>query len=307
MPPKRYYSLLSPTIDIVFKMLLTRKNSGPLLLDLVNTIIKPKNPFVSLEVMNPEIPLEDTDHKEIALDILATTAAGDKVQIEMQARNHAYFRERAFYYATRLHSSQLTRGEAYGELRATYCIYFLKFNQFDCQGLDQFAHIFTMREENTGIKLTDHLEIHFIELLKFRKLLMKKAHGSGDEHLDNWLQFLLNPSDKSMERIIMKDPIIKDAMTHLNDISSDARARERARAREKSEHDWASMMADARRAGLAEGEAKGKAEGEAKGKVEVLKSLLKNPVTAGLLDAELAALVSLPLELIAEVRASLRS
>jgi flagellar biosynthesis/type III secretory pathway protein FliH len=109
-----------------------------------------------------------------------------------------------------------------------------------------------------------------------------------------------------MERIIMKDPIIKDAITHLNDISSDARARERARAREKSEHDWASMMADARRAGLAEGEAKGKAEGEAKGKVEVLKSLLKNPVTAGLLDAELAALVSLPPELIAEVRASLR-
>ncbi len=108
----------------------------------------------------------------------------------------------------------------------------------------------------------------------------------------------------------MKDPIIKDAMTHLNDISSDARARERARAREKSEHDWASMMADARRAGLAEGEANGKAEGKAKGKaeakVEVLKSLLMNPVTAGLLDAELAALVSLPLELIAEVRASLR-
>ena len=108
----------------------------------------------------------------------------------------------------------------------------------------------------------------------------------------------------------MKDPIIKDAMTHLNDISSDARARERARVREKSEHDWASMMADARRAGLAEGEAKGrvegKAEGEAKGKVEVLKSLLQNPVTAALPNSELAALVSLPLELIAEVRASLR-
>ncbi len=62
------------------------------------------------------------------------------------------------------------------------------------------------------------------------------------------------------------------------------------------------MMADGRRAGLAEGEAKG----EAKGKVEVLRSLLQNPVTAGLQDAELAALVSLPLELIAELRASLR-
>jgi hypothetical protein len=35
----------------------------------------------------------------------------------------------------------------------------------------------SLPEENTGIKLTDHLEIHFIELLKFRKLLMKNANG----------------------------------------------------------------------------------------------------------------------------------
>ena len=106
---------------------------------------------------------------------------------------------------------------------------------------------------------------------------------------------------QSIERIITKDAIIKDAMSHLNDISSDARARERARVREKSEHDWASMMADALRAGLAEGQAEGKAEG----KIEVLKSLLKNPVTTALPDFELAELVSLPLELVAQVRASM--
>jgi hypothetical protein len=44
-------------------------------------------------------------------------------------------------------------------------------------------------------------------------------------------------------------------MKRLKDISSDDYARERAHARERAEHDWASMLSDARREGLAEGKA----------------------------------------------------
>ena len=67
------------------------------------------------------------------------------------------------------------------------------------------------------------------------------------------------------------DPIIKDAMKHLIDLSEDSEARELVRIREKAEHDWASGMATARKAGLKKGLARGLKKGRAEGEVEGLK------------------------------------
>jgi predicted transposase/invertase (TIGR01784 family) len=291
-------------------MMLAHPDSAPLLVDIANTILMPRDPFEVMTVLNPEIPKEDIDHKGITLDILATTARGAKIQVEMQARHHAFFKERAFYYATRLHSSQLTRGENYDELKPTYCINFLRFNQFSVQDTGPFAHIFEMRERTTHIPLTSQFEIHFLELLKFQIFLMKNPQGSGNPHLDNWLHFLLNPSDKRLEVITMSDPIINRAMKRLKDISNDDYARERARVRERAEHDWASMLSDARREGLAEGKAEGLADGKAEGKsearLEFLRTLLTSPITGGLSDEALAEMVHLPRDLVEQMREQIK-
>ena len=120
----------------------------------------------------------------------------------------------------------------------------------------------------------------------------------------------------------MSDPIINRAMKRLKDISNDDYARERARVRERAEHDWASMLSDARREGLAEGKAEGlslgkaeglsqgkaegladgKAEGQSEARLEVLRTLLTSPITAGLSDETLAEMVHLPRHLVEEMR-----
>ena len=112
----------------------------------------------------------------------------------------------------------------------------------------------------------------------------------------------------------MSDPIINRAMKRLKDISSDDYARERARVRERAEHDWASMLSDARREGLAEGKADGiaagKADGNAEGKsearLEFLRTLLTSPITASLSDETLAEMVHLPRDLVAQMRAQIK-
>jgi predicted transposase/invertase (TIGR01784 family) len=317
-------TLLSPMIDVVFKMLLTRSGSGRLLRDLSNTMLRPKEPFEDLQVLNPGIDLETITHKAVVLDVLATTRTGEQVQIEMQASSQGFFRERALYYAARLYGSQLARGEDYEELRATYALNFLNFDLFPCQNPDQFVQTFRMREDRTGESLSGHLEVHFVELLKFSRLLMKSPHGSGDEHLDHWLQFLLNPSDKRLEGIGRTDPIIGEAMDQLKEISSDEQARQLARMREVGERDYRSGMKSAHKQGLEEGLAKGleegiakgleegiakgleegRAEGEAQAKIALLKSLLASPVTAALPNEALAELVQLPIEQVAAMRAN---
>ncbi len=120
----------------------------------------------------------------------------------------------------------------------------------------------------------------------------------------------------------MSDPIINRAMKRLKDISSDDYARERARVRERAEHDWASMLSDARREGLSQGKAEGlsqgkaeglsqgKAEGLAEGKsearLEVLRTLLTSPITVGLSDETLAEMVHLPRHLVEQMRAQIK-
>ena len=125
------------------------------------------------------------------------------------------------------------------------------------------------------------------------------------------------------------DPLIKDAMKHLIDLSEDSEAREIARIREKAEHDWASGMATARKAGLkkglarglkqgrAEGKAEGRAEGEFEGlkkgrsegeagvKRQVLQVMLLSPQTSSLPDQEIARIVDLSVVEVATMRAHL--
>ena len=316
-------TLLSPMIDVVFKMLMTRNGGGHLPLDLANTIICPRRPFEEIQILNPGIDLETIHHKAVVVDVLARTGTGEQVQIEMQASRQNFFRDRALYYAARLHGSQLSRGEDYEALRATYSINFLNFDLFECQNADQFVQTFRLREDRTGLPLSNHLELHFVELLKFQRLFMKNPRGSGHPHLDHWLQFLLNPSDRSLERIGMSDPIIGEAMDRLKEISSDEQARQLARMREVGERDYRSGINSARKEGLEEGLAKGRAEGreegreegleeglakgEAQAKASLLKALLEASATSSLADATLAQLVGLPIEQVAERRRALDS
>jgi flagellar biosynthesis/type III secretory pathway protein FliH len=117
-----------------------------------------------------------------------------------------------------------------------------------------------------------------------------------------------------MEEIMRVNPVIRGAMKELKKISSTDETRELLRLKEKAAHDNASRLSTARRngfqegkaEGLAEGEARGEARGEALAKHQVLQALLKTPATASLSDAELAAMVALPLDEVTAARARLR-
>ena len=292
------YPLLSLTNDVVFKIFFAARERRHLLMDFANTLSQWDVPVVSLEVINPAVTPEMIQQKGVILDIAALTAAKDHIQIEMQARSHPYFLERAFFYASRLHSRQLVRGQRYHELRPSYAINILNFNQFDGKDPDRYRRVLTVLDRETAEDYGTLLEMHFYELTKFGKFMRKNPQGSGSPHLDNWLQFLKNPADQRMEKAMRTDPVIKEAMQHLIEISGDMQVQELARMREKAEHEWASMIGTA--------EDKGRAEGEAIAKERILMSLLSQEATASLPNGALADLVGLTVEHVASMRQSLK-
>lgn len=313
--------LLSPINDVVFKMLMAAPQRNHLLVAFVNAVLELATPITSLEIRNPEITSEMAKTKGSILDTLASTLEGRTIHIEMQSQPQPYFYKRTFLYSSRAFAGQLTKGDNYSLLRPVDFINLLNFRQFRDGDPLTYARTLMVMDKKSLVAYPELINMHFLEIPKFSKFIQKNPDAWTHCLLAQWLQFLTNPADKKMEKIIEINPTIEEAMKGLKDMSDDPRAQEMARIREKSrldvesgleyatERGFAKGRAKGRAEGKAEGEAKGRAagktEGKAEAKVQLLRSLLRSAHTSSLSDAEIARLVDLPLEDVADMRAAL--
>ena len=121
--------LLDPKLDLVFKKLFCLPENRQALLKFLNLIFADRGlPLLEdLEILNPQLDGDLVHEKSIVLDVHAKTPAGERVNIEIQLRNHLGLRERALFYWSRSFNSQLHSGEHYGQLKRTVSIFLLDF------------------------------------------------------------------------------------------------------------------------------------------------------------------------------------
>jgi hypothetical protein len=86
----------------------------------------------------------------------------------------------------------------------------------------------THRERSTGELLTDHLELHVLELPKLQGALVEMDEPA----LAAWCRFLAAETDEELEALAMQHPILKDAKEALDKLSADPETREQAERRE---------------------------------------------------------------------------
>lgn len=91
---------------------------------------------------------------------------GEHINVEIQVANQKHYRSRSLYYWARVYGTQLDSREDYAILRRTICINLLDFIHF--KDTDKLHNVFSIQKKETRAVLTDHLEIHFIELPKFK-------------------------------------------------------------------------------------------------------------------------------------------
>ena len=253
-------STLSPTVDIVFKLLFAPPESHDLRRAFLQCVLRPPRPIVRAQVLNPEIAREEVSSKAILLDILVELDDGSRVDVEMQAELHVAFRERSLYDWARAFGAQLERGQPYEALRRMVSVLIL--NERD-PGSTRLHSIYRVREVHNHRTFSPALEIHTLELPRRKE---PKAARQADSRVLAWAQFLGATTDEEVKEACVKNKHIAEANERLTDISASPENRELARQRQLGLDGYYITLAGERAAG--------RQEGRREGRVEVLLDLL---------------------------------
>jgi len=134
--------------------------------------------LVSLELLdnNPELTKEMIFDKTGRLDIRAKTADGMQIDIEVQINNQKNIDKRTLFYWGKLFLEGIKQGEDYIKLAKVITINILDFDYLDIPKFHSQYHLWEDGEEN--YLLTDLIEVHFIELPKFKRFHPKDLKGN---------------------------------------------------------------------------------------------------------------------------------
>ena len=200
----------NPLNDYFIRYLFTDKGSSEtILLDFINSIMINANmkTFRSVEILTPFNLKKNRNLKETIVDVKCITQNGSVVIIEIQLQGNSRFPERILYYWAANYSKLLKHGERYDELTPVISINLLNFN------LDKTKNIhscYMLYEMNNRKLLTDHLQIHIIELKKFRKNVLSKD-------LNYWLKIFTSKNlEASMSEIVKEKPIMEEVQKKYN-------------------------------------------------------------------------------------------
>lgn len=278
-------TLLDPRNDLVFKLQFA--HSLPLLTDLINAVRSDEAPVIVQAVTNPRIDASEIGGKYIVLDILAQTAAGEWVNIEMQMNHREKWSARSMFYLARTLADQLPKGGQYATLKPVIGIHLLAYDLFPNQ--QQARWCFEMRDRTRPqVLLGSELQLNIVELRKADRLSMAgKPHGRNAKKtispaLAAWILYFQHWQEDSIMNQIDYAPV-RQALAQLHALSADEETRLMAERRELA------LIAERTEieAALARGKAEGKEEGKAEGKLESLQCL----IDSGIPDAQARAIL----------------
>lgn len=205
---------INPRVDFAFKKLFGSEENKSLLIGLINSIVFEKDHVTDIRLENPYNPKNFNTDKLSILDIKAKDSCGTWYNIEMQIIDNEYFTARALYYWAKVYSGQLLEGSTYTSLKKTISINILNFN---CLTEAHYHNVYQPLNVKTFLKLSDHQEIHFVELKKFED-------GVYSTLLDRWVTFLKNAEKIETNKIphyLMEVPEIVKAIECLENMSFD--------------------------------------------------------------------------------------
>ena len=261
---------IDPTNDFVFRMTFANPDNADLLLHLINAILAPAAPIVNVEILNPDLDPEYDGDKFSILDVKARDSEGRLFNIEMQTSLTAALRERLVYYAACLFTSELGEGDPYALLRPTIGICLLSAVMFP--DVAEGHQRFTLCDARSQIELTQHFQIHIVELPKYIRDVT--AMPAGDQ-LDRWAWWFQRAADFDANELrrLLPEAQFQKATGILEMISRTPTQRDLYEARQKALRDEVWKLAEARSEGLLEGREEGLWRGLRIGRIEQLQML----------------------------------
>ena len=243
---------LKVTNDYIFKKIFGKKGNESILKNFLSAILQIE--IKSIEVItDANLEKELENNKLGILDIEAKLDENTIVNIEMQVINRYNMLERTLFYWSGIYYNILQKGEDYKEIKKVIAINILDYNEFE-EG--PYHEIAKLRREYKNKILTDKMEIHFIQIPKFKREKENAQTGLGE-----WMSFIAQIGEKEVKNAMSKNKEIKKAQEEYEYLVGDEAERRIAFLREKAIRDETSIYD----AGYHKGEELGKKIGEKKG------------------------------------------
>lgn len=234
--------------DFIFQRIFGRKENKDILISLLNAILdlSGDNNIDDIELMdNTKLEKDRIEDKQGVLDVRAKTSNGIQINIEIQLVNQYNMDKRTLFYWSKMFTEQITVGQGFDVLKKTITINILDFNFID---LKRYHTSYHLKEDlEPDYILTDVLEIHFIELPKFRW-----CDPDITKPLERWLLFLEDSSSEVLKVLKEKDPAIAKAEEVLDWLSSDEETVRLYELREKAIYDEITRIKGAKEEGIKE-------------------------------------------------------
>ena len=239
--------------DYFVRYLFASSDSNALLLDFINSIMldSEMKTFRSVEILTPFNYKENNEDKETIVDVKCITQNGTVVIIEIQLQGNSKFPERILYYWASNYSKLLKHGEKYDALTPVISINMLDFNLDDNDSIHSCYMIYDTVNKRL---LTDHLQIHIIELKKFKYNLLK-------QDLNCWLKFFTmkdkDNKEEIMSELVKEKPIMEEVHRKYNNFIKDRLMMNEYDKRQAYLYGNQIMLEEERRLGIEEGIKKG--------------------------------------------------
>ena len=227
--------LLDLRNDFVFKSFFGVERNSNLLLQFLNSILDVH--ISSIEFVDPHLESTHAEDKGSVMDVRVRTAQGEQINIEMQLSNHRAFPERMLIYWAKMYGSQDKAGRQYSKLRKAIQIIITDFDLLDEK---DYHNLFQISNHKSKSLLSNHLEIHVLELPKLRINNIIEA-----TELEQWLLFLKS-DEKTKEALAMESTTMREAFEEIDRLSQNKETRRLADFREQELMDILQREEDAR-------------------------------------------------------------
>ena len=279
-------------MDFVFKHIFGNEKHKQTLISFLSAVLRvPKEELEGLEIINSELIKNHKKDKKGVLDVRVKTKDEKEIDIEVQILDSGYMAERTLFYWSKMYTQQIESGGKYTDLKKCITINIVDFDVTPLKKLSSTYHIF---EDETKYKLTDVLEIHFLELSKLHNDEVPKDE---DDPLVMRMEFI-DGNKEVIDVLSKKNEDIKYAYNILKVISKNKKARMEYEARMAAIRDEMTRLHVAEERGREEGRNEGIEIGIQKGKRLTAEKMLKK----GLDVATVAELTDISIEEVEEIK-----
>jgi len=246
--------ILSPMMDVIFKLLMGTEGSKDLLTDFLLAVLNlSPDEYEDVTIANPFLLQEYKGDKLGILDVKLKLKTGKAINIEVQVDPMPFMESRILFYVSKLITEQMKESDQYEQIKRVISI-IITGHPLIKQG-QKYHHRFGLYDIESGILLTDVLEIHTLEVPKARKVFGYTVTDTDTDTNDtstgtstddtntkninllNWMKFFDIKTEEELKMLAEKSQTMEKATLRLMELSADEKARQLYEARLKEQRD----------------------------------------------------------------------